>query len=149
MMTWFSPSLRGPTMDGTSVPRIVTRQHPAGRVARSINLLSKLLRPDCLTVHKPFKIPPIYCDGTPPKPAAGRIVESPGNVRPLLSFGIPHLKPAAGRLVESPNLRTPPKLAAGRLVEPPCYLRPLLSIWDPAAGRLVPRLFENPSSAPP
>ena len=116
-----------------------TRQHPAGRVARSATLLSKLLRPDCFTVHKLFSS----------QTAAGRLVESPGNVRPLLSFGIPHLKPAAGRLVESPNLRTPPKLAAGRLVEPPGYLRPLLSIWDPAAGRLVPRLFENPSSAPP
>ena len=108
---------------------INTRQHPAGRVARSATLLSKLLRPDCFTVHKLFSS----------QTAAGRLVESPGNVRPLLSFGIPHLKPAAGRLVESPNLRTPPKLAAGRLVEPPCYLRPLLSIWDPAAGRLVPR----------
>ena len=110
---------------------LITRQHPAGRVARSATLLSKLLRPHCFTVHKLFEIPPIY-DGTPPKPAAGRIVESPGNVRPLLSFGIPHLKPAAGRLVESPNLRTHPK-----------------SIWDPSQTSRRPscrasRLFETP-----
>ena len=49
-----------------ALPNLITRQHPAGRVARSADSRSSYsvpLEPQS-TVHKLFNIPPIYLDWT-------------------------------------------------------------------------------------
>ena len=89
--------------------------------------------------------------GTPPKLAAGHLVEPPCYSRPLLSQPPAVLSP--DYLRTHPQSIWPPsqtgKRAAGHLVEPPGYLRPLLSqppvVLSPDYLRTPPQSIWPPS----